>query len=464
MAGHYADATHVDLTGHWVGYLSLFLFVLALLLVSLEEFIGLRKSKPIVLCAGLIWVLIAWQATQTGTSAAAAEAVRHNLLQYAELMLLMLVVMTYINAMDERRVFQVLQAWTAGRALSYRHLFWLSGIACFLISPFLDNLSTALLIGMVVISIGGREPRFIALGCLNVVIAANAGGVFSPFGDITTLMVWQQNIDSTTGAVGFSTFFSLLLPALVNWLLPASIIHFAVPDRPITATADAVTLRRGANTIILLFVATIATAVAFQGLLRLPGVIGMLTGLAYLQFFGYYLKVTHNSREAETGVLDEEQLGIPPSADSGRPFDVFSRLARSEWDTLLFLYGVALSVGGLGYLGYLSMASEVMYGQWGPTLANSIVGLASSVLENIPAMYAVLAMSPEMSQGEWLLVTLSTGVGGSLLSIGSAAGVALMGQARGSYTFFSHLRWAPVIFLGYMGSIATHLWINGSRF
>ena len=462
LASHYAGAIRTDLTDHWVGYLSLCLFVLALLLVSLEEFIGLRKSKPIVLCAGLIWVLIAWHAGQTGTSEAAAEAVRHNLLQYAELMLLMLVVMTYINAMDERGVFRVLQVWTAGRALSYRQLFWLSGISCFLISPFLDNLSTALLIGMVVISIGSREPRFIALGCLNVVIAANAGGVFSPFGDITTLMVWQQDIHSTTEAVGFASFFSLVLPALVNWLVPATIIHFAVPDRPIAAAMDQVTLRRGGYTIILLFLATIATAVAFQGLLRLPGVIGMLTGLAYLQFFGYYLKVTHSARE--TGVPDEEQLGIPPSAEGHRPFDVFSRLARSEWDTLLFLYGVALSVGGLGYLGYLSLASELMYGQWGPTLTNTAVGLASSVLENIPAMYAVLAMSPEMSQGEWLLVTLSTGVGGSLLSIGSAAGVALMGQARGSYTFFSHLRWTPVILLGYFGSVMVHLLLNSSRF
>jgi len=204
--------------------------------------------------------------------------------------------------------------------------------------------------------------------------------------------------------------------------------------------------------------------VAFQGLLRLPGAIGMLTGLAYLQFFGYYLKVTHRGGERDGGVPDEEQLGTPPAADDHRPFDVFSRLARSEWDTLLFLYGVALSVGGLGYLGYLSLASDVLYGRLGPTLANIVVGLASSVLENIPAMYAVLSMAPDMSQGEWLLVTLSTGVGGSLLSIGSAAGVALMGQARGSYTFFSHLRWAPAILLGYAGSIATHLLINSSRF
>jgi Na+/H+ antiporter NhaD/arsenite permease-like protein len=79
-------------------------------------------------------------------------------------------------------------------------------------------------------------------------------------------------------------------------------------------------------------------------------------------------------------------------------------------------------------------------------------------------MFAVLTMGPDMSQGQWLLVTLTAGVGGSLLSIGSAAGVALMGQARGSYTFFSHLKWTPVIALGYGGGIVVHMWLNAGRF
>jgi Na+/H+ antiporter NhaD/arsenite permease-like protein len=85
-------------------------------------------------------------------------------------------------------------------------------------------------------------------------------------------------------------------------------------------------------------------------------------------------------------------------------------------------------------------------------------------VDNIPVMFAVLTMQPDMSTGQWLLVTLTAGVGGSLLSIGSAAGVALMGQARGSYTFFSHLKWSPVIALGYAASIYGHLWVNAAYF
>jgi Na+/H+ antiporter NhaD/arsenite permease-like protein len=115
-------------------------------------------------------------------------------------------------------------------------------------------------------------------------------------------------------------------------------------------------------------------------------------------------------------------------------------------------------------VGYLAMASEVMYTQWGATSANISVGALSAIVDNIPVMFAVLTMNPDMSIGQWLLVTLTAGVGGSLLSIGSAAGVALMGQARGMYTFFGHLRWTPVIALGYGASILVHMWINAAYF
>jgi Na+/H+ antiporter NhaD/arsenite permease-like protein len=118
-------------------------------------------------------------------------------------------------------------------------------------------------------------------------------------------------------------------------------------------------------------------------------------------------------------------------------------------------------VGGLGTLGYLSVLSHAMYGGLGPTSANVLVGVLSALVDNIPVMFAVLTMNPEMSHNQWLLVTLTTGVGGSLLSIGSAAGVALMGQARGVYTFMSHLRWAWAVALGYAAGIGTHLLING---
>lgn len=115
-------------------------------------------------------------------------------------------------------------------------------------------------------------------------------------------------------------------------------------------------------------------------------------------------------------------------------------------------------------MGYLAMVSKVMYLDWGPTAANVMVGVLSAIVDNIPVMFAVLTMNPDMSHGQWLLVTLTAGVGGSMLSIGSAAGVALMGQARGKYTFFGHLKWSWAIALGYVASIYAHFLFNSSMF
>ncbi len=450
----------LDLTGHWVGFTALGIFVVAYALVMAEEFTHLRKSKPVILAAGIIWALVAGVYYSHGLPTEAEHAVRHNLLEYAELMLFLLVAMTYINAMDERNVFESLRSWLVAKGFGFRQLFWITGVLAFFISPVADNLTTALLMCAVVMAVGGDNTKFILLACINIVVAANAGGAFSPFGDITTLMVWQKGVETTLGTVDFAAFFNLFIPSLVNWLVPAAIMIFAVPAVKPRGGGESVYMKRGAKRIIVFFLLTIATAVSFHNFLHMPPVIGMLTGLSYLQFFGFFLKKTaHRDYHATAEDIEhEEQMGELVT------FDVFRKIARAEWDTLLFFYGVVLCVGGLGFIGYLAMASEVMYVDWGPTSANVMVGILSAIVDNIPVMFAVLTMMPDMSMGQWLLVTLTAGVGGSMLSIGSAAGVALMGQARGKYTFFGHLKWSPVIALGYAASILVHIWVNARFF
>ena len=121
---------------------------------------------------------------------------------------------------------------------------------------------------------------------------------------------------------------------------------------------------------------------------------------------------------------------------------------------------MVICIGGLGFLGYLALGSDLLFHGMDTTQANITVGLLSAVVDNIAMIFAVLSMDPTMSMGQWLLLTLTTAVGGSLLAIGSAAGVALMGQARGQYTFFSHLKWTPAIAAGYGAGILSHLWLN----
>ncbi len=443
------DLPLLDLTQHWVGYTALALFVFAYVLVIMEEQLHLRKSKPVLLAAGLIWVLIAFAYTSAGDVHAAEQGIRHNFLEYAELFFFLLVAMTYINAMLERGVFDALRDWLVLKGFSYRALFWLTGILAFFISPVADNLTTALIMCAVILAVGQGEPKFVAIACVNIVVAANAGGAFSPFGDITTLMVWQK------GILPFATFFKLFLPSVVNFVIPALIMQFALPGgSPPKSDSERVKIKPGGIAIVGLFLATIATAVSFHNFLHLPPVYGMMTGLAYLKFFGYYLRMR--------GKAEIDKTDMPTGHKIEDDFDIFDKIAKAEWDTLFFFYGVILAVGGLGFIGYLGMTSEFMYGELGATTANILVGVLSAIVDNIPVMFAVLTMNPDMNEAQWLLVTLTAGVGGSLLSIGSAAGVALMGQARGQYTFFVHLKWTPVIALGYAASIWVHFLVNGS--
>ncbi len=437
----------MDLTGHWVGIVALLVFGLAYLLVVVEEFTHLRKSKPVILAAGIIWAIIAYEYATESMAHEVEEAVRHFLTEFAELFLFLLTAMTYVNSMSERRVFEALRSWLVNRRLSYRELFWITGILAFFLSPLIDNLTTALVMCAVLLAVGKDSPRFVSIGCVNIVVAANAGGAFSPFGDITTLMVWQK------GVLEFQTFFALFVPSVANYLVPAVFMSMAVPRAMPVAKKEVVTMKRGARTIMFLFGCTIATAVGFHNFLHLPPFLGMMTGLAYLQIFGYYLRITHVAAPDNSAKRGHHAGEVPA-------FDSFREIARAEWDTLLFFFGVIMSVGGLGFIGYLDYLSYYAYTELGATIANILVGIASAIVDNIPVMVAVLQMYPDMDVAQWLLVTLTAGVGGSLLSIGSAAGVALMGQARGQYTFFSHLKWTPAIAAGFALSIWVHFLVN----
>ena len=434
-----ATLTHLDMTSSTLGLIALVIFVLGYVLVIAEEFIHLRKSKPVILAAGLIWVLVAILAKSKEHGKELVEhALNHNLLEYSALLLFLLTAMIYVNAMTERNVFEALRAWLVKRGYSYKKLFWITGFLAFFISPIADNLTTALLMGAVVLAVGADKPKFVSLAFINIVVAANAGGAFSPFGDITTLMVWQS------GNVGFFGFFALFIPSLINFLLPAVIMSFAIPNETPKASEEKVVLKKGAIVLCLLFICTIITAVTFEQFFHLPPFLGMMTGLSYLFFFSYYLK------------LSEKKI-----ADNTTEFNIFSKVAKAEWDTLLFFFGVIFCVGGLGTIGYLADVSHFLYDGFGTTSANIIAGILSAIVDNIPVMFAILTMNPEMDTFQWLLVTMTAGVGGSLLSVGSAAGVALMGQSKGMYSFFGHMKWSWAIGLGYGASIYAHFLISG---
>ena len=489
------EASHA-MSGTFYGLASFVIFFAAYTLVTLENRIRMRKSKPVLLAAGIIWVLVALAWDGGGQSRGAGDAFLHGLNEYVELLLFLLPAMTYVNALEERGVFQSLRAFLVSRGYSLRRVYWTTGALAFVFSPFADNLTTALLMGAVVMAVGGNDRRFISLACINVVVAANAGGAFSPFGDITTLMVWQSE------NVGFQQFFVIAVPSAISWLVPAVAMHAAVSDGMPQTANEKVVMKQGARTMVALFGATVATAVWFHVFLGLPAAAGMMLGLGYLGAFSYYLKKREGRLSLYGTFLgtraDEslnplrllrrrgEDMGryllftaAPVTDQEGNltgavelfedvtehrrqahSFDMMEQVAHIQWDTLLFFYGVMLCVAGLAEFGYLALLSGSLYADLGPTLANTLVGVLSAIIDNVPVMFAVLNMDPAMPLGQWQLVTLTVGTGGSLLAVGSAAGVALLGTTRGIYSFGGHLKWAPVIALGYVLGIVSHLWLN----
>ena len=435
----------MELLNHPVVIISIILFIIAYAFVMTEEVTHLRKSKPVLFAAGLIWAMIAWVGAQTGDSYAVKKEIMHAFDEFNQLMLFLLVAMTYINSMSERNVFEKLRSILLDQNFSYKKLFWITGFISFFLSPIADNLTTALTMCAVVLAVGKGNKNFTSISCVNIVVAANAGGAFSPFGDITTLMVWQA------GYVEFTEFFQLFLPSLVNFIIPSFIMSFFITGSADDVENPPVILKRGAIQISLLFLVTILMAISFKNFLNLPPVFGMMFGLSFLQLYGYYLKRSYSAQSK----INRD--------GSDQPFGIFKQIAQAEWDTLLFFYGVIMCVAGLSKIGYLALLNTTLYDGLGFTVANSLMGIISALIDNIPVMFSVIQMhdTTTMDLNQWLLITLTAGVGGSLLSIGSAPGVALMGQAKGIYTFSSHLRWTGVIFIGYVMSILTHLWLSG---
>lgn len=423
------------------------IFFLCYLLIILEDVLKLNKSKPVILFAGLIWVLVALIALEKGCLFSIEYLLNNTLLEYGKLLLFLFVSMVYINVLEECGFFtNIFKFFFYKNYITLRTIFLFLGLLSFVFSPFLDNLTTTLLFGSVLVAINIRDVRFLSLCCVNIVIASNAGGSFSPFGDLTTLMVWQS------GILDFFVFLKLFLPAFISFFTPSLIMCFYIPKQ-IFIRRDVIYVKNNTTYIVfILFIFTLSLSVYLNIFLSIIPTISMMTGFGLLCFFSYYLKNVKNSFFLHINIKNA--------------------ILRIDWDTLLFFYGIILSVSGLATVGYLDLFSIVVYIKFSSlfclehyhTVGNIIIGLFSSIIDNIPVMYMLLSLDNIMSEGQWLLVTMTTGVGGSLFSIGSASGIALMGRFSYCYNFFTHLQWSWVILVSYFFSVFSHILLNNSIF
>ncbi|WP_375724079.1 sodium:proton antiporter NhaD [Arcobacter sp. KX21116] len=420
-----------DLTMTWVGISCLFIFVIGYYFVAAEEKYEIDKAKPALLIGTLMFMLVAVYYAMNGLDMDAVHnEASHLILEIAGIFFFLFVAMTYIESLIHMSVFDKLKYNLVSKGYTYRKLFWVTGLLAFFISPIADNLTTALILSTVLITIEKTRKDFLVPGAINIVVAANAGGAWSPFGDITTLMAW------TAGKGDFSDFLFLFPAAIGGYLVTAIILSKFVPKEVPAfdvSTEKVPVMAEGAKVVMGLGIFTIFSAVVGHQLLHLPAMWGMMFGLALLKVYSYGLKKKYGKDH----------------------FNIFHSMAKIENNTLLFFFGILAAVGALYFIGWLGLAVHVYQPSvLGPTIANICVGFLSAIVDNVPVMSAVLKAGPEMGLDQWMLVTLTAGVGGSLISFGSAAGVGVMGKLHGIYTFGSHMKYAWTILVGYFASVA----------
>jgi len=420
----------LHLTTTWVGILSLIIFIVGYYFIATEDKYHINKAKPALLAGTGIFMLIGFYFSLNGLDGHSLETeVEHLIVEIAGIFFFLMVAMTYIEAMIDRGVFSALRYNLVSKGYSYKKLFWVTGLLAFFISPVADNLTTALILSTVLLTIDKDNKAFLVPGAINIVVAANAGGAWSPFGDITTLMVWVD------GKGSFTEFLFLFPAAIMGWGITAFLLSRFVPagEPPFNSDEKKAEIQEGGKQIIGLFALTIALAVVSHQVLHLPAMWGMMFGLALLKMYVYKINVGPS----------ETQL------------NAFSWIAKIENDTLLFFFGILAAVGGLHFLGFLEYFTA-LYSQFGATAVNVGVGFLSAIVDNVPVMSAVLKANPNMgadAQSQWMLVTMTAGVGGSLISFGSAAGVGVMGKMHGIYTFASHMKYAWTVLVGYIISV-----------
>ncbi len=433
----------LHLTTTWVGILSLIVFVVGYYFIATEDKYHVNKAKPALFAGTGIFMLIGLYIALTGDHKMGEHLhveVNHLIVEIAGIFFFLFVAMTYIEAMIDRGVFSALRFNLVSKGYDYKKLFWVTGFLAFFISPVADNLTTALILSTVLITIDKDNREFLVPSAINIVVAANAGGAWSPFGDITTLMVWVD------GRADFTEFLFLFPASFIGWGVTAFLLSRFVPNGnpPFNADEKKAEILEGGKQIIGLFALTIVLAVLSHQLLHLPAMWGMMFGLAILKLYVYFLNKKNRHLDDDSG--DHEKI------------NAFSWIAKIENDTLLFFFGILAAVGGLHFLGFLEYFTS-LYDSFGPTVVNIGVGFLSAVVDNVPVMSAVLKASPNMGatpmeiQEQWMLVTMTAGVGGSLISFGSAAGVGVMGKLHGIYTFSSHMKLAWTVLVGYIVSV-----------
>jgi NhaD family Na+/H+ antiporter len=414
-------------------------FLIGYLLIVFEHPLKLNKTVPALLSGVLIWAIIFLN--QRGNIATFEEELATHLAKIAEILFFLKGAMTIVELIDLHKGFALVTKFV--RTDSKVKLLWLIAFSAFFLSAVLDNLTTTIvLVSLTRKLLASQEDRlwFAAI----IVIAANAGGAWSPIGDVTTTMLWIGNKTSATVLIK-----TLFLPSLVSLLVPLLLLsknkYFrkSAPLLPVQNTSAQEQLL-SSRTMLIVGVAALLFVPVFKTITHLPPYMGMLLALAIVWVVSEYIHPEEDFTEERKDLYSAQNA-----------------LSRVDFSSILFFLGILLAIGGLESMHILSnIASQLDILMPNKSIVAVILGFISAILDNVPLVAAAMAMYQDgLDSPFWHFLAYSAGTGGSMLIIGSAAGVAAMGLEKIDFLWYLK-KISLLALLGYLAGAAVFLLSN----
>lgn len=389
--------------------------VLALLGVVFEEVIHINKAKTTLFFGSLSWLVLFMFSSGAEQQEVMLEKLNHNLLEIATLWLFLMATMTFVAYLNAKGIVQAVVQRLCPAQMSVRSLMLMVALFAMMLSMICDNVTATLVTLGLVHAFNVDQKTRIKLAVL-VVFAVNSGGVALITGDVTTLMIFLS------GHVTMPQLLLLWIPAIVGVMVLAGLMFPGVSGI-VSTEKDPRTFTGMDWAIVGTFFSTIVCTMLFNFFFHVPPVLTFLVGLSIMFFIGHFMN------------LDPEETRI------------LEYVRQIEYETLLFFLGILLLVGMLKEIGTLEILTN-FYTQIAPSYANYMMGLFSALIDNVPLTAALLKSEPQLPTSEWLALTYGVGVGGSLLAIGSAAGIIAMSKVKG-LTFGAYLRYTPLVLVAY---------------
>lgn len=402
----------------------LLMALLAILGVIFEEVTHVSKSMVVLFFGSLAWIIMFIAAPDAAHREQIHAAFNHNIMDIAGLWLFLMATMTFVAYLNKKGLIDSVIFKILPKRISERKLLFLTALFCFVFSSIADNITATLVSMALVLSLRLELKKALRFATL-VVFAVNSGGVAMITGDVTTLMIFLA------GKVQITHLMLLSLPALAAVMLLAALLSVGMNGDVVIEPGTKVHSQKVGRMVALIFFLTIFATILSSLLFDIPPTLTFLAGLSVMFLVAHYL---------------EENVVNDP---------ILEYIRAIEFETLLFFLGILLLVGMLQFIGVLSSLTA-LYDMMPSLAANFLMGLLSALIDNVPLTAALLKSDLEMNVAEWMGLTYAVGVGGSLLIIGSAAGIVAMSKLPG-LTFMSYFRcFGPLLFAFLFGFLAVY--------